>query len=60
MNKDQVEGTAKEVAGIVEEQAGYWTDDKDVEEKGVLLQADGKAQKAWGDLKNWMSRTPRK
>jgi uncharacterized protein YjbJ (UPF0337 family) len=57
MNKDQVKGKAKEIIGAVEEQAGYWSDDKKVENKGVIMQADGKAQKAWGDVKEEIGNT---
>jgi len=56
MNKDQVEGKAKEIIGNVKKQAGYWTDDKQVEAKGAILQVEGVAQKAWGDLKEVMDR----
>jgi len=52
MNKDQIKGKAKVMAGNVEEQAGYWTDDKKVEAKGIVLQVEGKTQKAWGDMKD--------
>jgi len=57
MNKDQVKGKAKEIIGAVEEQAGYWSDDRKVENKGIIMQANGKAQKAWGDVKEEISNT---
>lgn len=52
MNKDQVEGKAKDVAGRVERQAGEWVGSKDAQVKGTAKQAEGKVQKAWGDVKD--------
>jgi len=51
MNKDQIKGKAKSIVGNIEEQAGYWSDDKKTEAKGVLLQVKGKTQEAYGDVK---------
>jgi uncharacterized protein YjbJ (UPF0337 family) len=52
MNKDQVEGKVKDVAGRIERQAGEWTGDKNKEVDGTLKQAEGKLQNAWGNAKN--------
>ena len=52
MNKDQVEGKVKDVAGRVERQAGEWTGNKEAEVRGTAKQAEGKVQNAWGDVKN--------
>jgi uncharacterized protein YjbJ (UPF0337 family) len=52
MNKDQVEGKLKDVAGRVERQAGEWTGNKNAEVRGAVKQVEGKAQNAWGDLKD--------
>lgn len=52
MNKDQVEGKIKDVAGRVERQAGEWTGNKDAQVHGVVKQAEGKVQNAWGDVKD--------
>jgi len=60
MNKDQIKGKVKMMAGTVEEQAGYWTDDKKVEAKGIILQAEGKIQKSWGDVKDAVGNTMEK
>jgi uncharacterized protein YjbJ (UPF0337 family) len=48
MNKDRVEGKAKDIAGRVEHQAGEWTDDKESQAKGTAKQIAGKLQNAWG------------
>lgn len=52
MNKDQVEGKVKDVAGRIERQAGEWTGDKEKEAHGALKQVEGKVQNAWGDAKD--------
>jgi uncharacterized protein YjbJ (UPF0337 family) len=52
MNKDQVEGKLKDVAGRVERQAGEWTGNKEAEVRGAAKQAEGKVQNAWGDVKD--------
>jgi uncharacterized protein YjbJ (UPF0337 family) len=51
MNKDQVEGKVKDVAGRIERQAGEWTGDKEKQVHGALKQVEGKVQNAWGDAK---------
>jgi uncharacterized protein YjbJ (UPF0337 family) len=52
MNKDQVEGKAKDVAGRIERQVGEWTGDKEKEAHGALKQVEGKVQNAWGNAKD--------
>jgi uncharacterized protein YjbJ (UPF0337 family) len=51
MNKDQVEGKVKDVAGRVERQVGEWTDDPKKQVHGAAKQAEGKVQHAVGDVK---------
>ncbi len=51
MNKDQVEGKVKDVAGRIERQAGEWTGDKEKQVHGTLKQVEGKVQNAWGNAK---------
>jgi uncharacterized protein YjbJ (UPF0337 family) len=52
MNKDQVEGKAKDLAGRVERQAGEWTGNSKAQADGAMKQVEGKVQKAWGDVKD--------
>lgn len=52
MNKDNIKGKAKDIAGRVERQAGEWTGDNKAQAEGLGKQAEGKVQKAWGDLKD--------
>lgn len=51
MNKDQVKGTAKDMAGKVQEAAGKVIDSKEQQAKGLKKQAEGTAQKGYGDAK---------
>jgi uncharacterized protein YjbJ (UPF0337 family) len=52
MNKDRVEGKAKDVAGRVQRQAGEWTGDEESQVKGAAKQAEGKIQNAVGKVKD--------
>ncbi len=49
MNKDQVKGVAKNIAGKVQEQAGKVVGSKEQQVKGLSKQISGKAQKNLGD-----------
>jgi uncharacterized protein YjbJ (UPF0337 family) len=51
MNKDQVKGVVKDIAGKVQEQAGKLVGSKEQEAKGLGNQVAGKAEKAYGDAK---------
>ena len=51
MNKDQVKGVAKEVAGKVQQEAGKLTGSKEQQIKGLSKQISGKVQKGFGDIK---------
>jgi len=50
MNKDQVKGVAKYVAGKVQEQAGKLVGSKEQQIKGLSKQISGKVQKGVGDV----------
>ena len=51
MNKDQVKGTIKEVAGKVQEKTGAVVGSAEQRAKGLVKEAEGKAQKKVGDAK---------
>jgi uncharacterized protein YjbJ (UPF0337 family) len=51
MNKDQVKGVAKNVAGKVQEEAGKLVGSKEQQIKGLSKQISGKAQESVGDVK---------
>ena len=52
MNKDQVEGKVKDIAGRVQRQAGEWSADPEQQVKGAAKQAEGKVQNTWGKGKD--------
>jgi len=51
MNKDQVKGAGKDVAGKIQEEAGKLVGSKDQQVKGLEKQMEGKVQRKVGDLK---------
>jgi len=51
MNKDQVKGEAKDLAGKIQEEAGKLVGSKEQQAKGLEKQIEGKIQKGVGDLK---------
>ncbi len=51
MNKDQVKGVAKDIAGKIQEEAGRLVGSKEQQIKGLSKQIDGKVQKGVGDVK---------
>jgi len=50
MNRDQVEGTAKDVAGKVQRKVGEATDNVSQQIKGGAKQVEGKVQRKAGDM----------
>lgn len=52
MDKDRIKGKVKDVQGRIERQAGEWTGDKKKQVRGVGKQVVGKAQVAWGKVKD--------
>jgi len=51
MNNNQIKGTAKNIAGKVQEEAGKLIGNKEQQVKGLGKQIAGKAQKTFGDAK---------
>jgi uncharacterized protein YjbJ (UPF0337 family) len=51
MNKDQIKGTAKEIAGKVQQEVGKLSGSQKQQAKGISRQISGKAQKVVGDVK---------
>jgi uncharacterized protein YjbJ (UPF0337 family) len=49
MNKDQIKGAVKDVAGKVQQEAGSLVGSTKQQVKGAVLQAEGIAQKHLGD-----------
>lgn len=52
MNRDQVEGKAKDVAGKVERKVGEATGNTRAQVKGAAKQVEGKVQHAAGDVQH--------
>jgi uncharacterized protein YjbJ (UPF0337 family) len=48
MNKDQVKGTFKDIAGKTQEQAGKLVGNKEQQAKGLLKQAEGERSEVEG------------
>jgi uncharacterized protein YjbJ (UPF0337 family) len=51
MNKDQVKGSAKDIAGKIQEESGKLVGSKQQQAKGLEKQLEGKVQQKVGDLK---------
>jgi uncharacterized protein YjbJ (UPF0337 family) len=51
MNKDQVKGTVKDIAGKVQQEVGELTGSEEQQVKGLAKQGEGKVQKGVGDAK---------
>jgi len=51
MNKDQIKGVAKNIAGKVQEEAGELVGSKEQQIKGLNKQISGKSEKTYGDAK---------
>jgi uncharacterized protein YjbJ (UPF0337 family) len=60
MNKDQVKGTVKDIAGKAQEEAGKLVGNKEQQAKGLLKQVEGKAEKRFGDVKEIVKDSARK
>jgi uncharacterized protein YjbJ (UPF0337 family) len=60
VNKHQVKGSTKDVAGKVQEKAGKLVGSKKQQAKGLVKQVAGKAQKAYGDAKDASDKAERR
>lgn len=60
MNKDQIKGAAKEVAGKVQRKVGEMVDSPEHEAKGAAKEVSGKVQKRVGDVKEDLKDSARK
>lgn len=57
MNKDQVKGAVDDAAGRIKRQAGEWTGNPNAQVEGAGQQVKGKAEKAWGNIKDAAQKT---
>ena len=60
MNKDQVKGSAKDVAGKVQEEAGKLTGSDKQQVKGLKNQVEGKTQEKLGDAREALDEATRR
>jgi uncharacterized protein YjbJ (UPF0337 family) len=52
MDKDRVKGAIDDAAGRAKRQVGEWTGDTGTQVDGAAQQVKGKAEKAWGNMKD--------
>jgi uncharacterized protein YjbJ (UPF0337 family) len=52
MDKDRVKGTVDDAVGRAKRQVGEWTGDTQTQAEGAAQQIKGKAEKAWGTVKD--------
>jgi uncharacterized protein YjbJ (UPF0337 family) len=52
MDKDKVKGTIDDTVGRAKRQVGEWTGDTGKQAEGAAQQVKGKAEKAWGNVKD--------
>jgi uncharacterized protein YjbJ (UPF0337 family) len=52
MDKDRVKGTIDDTVGRAKRQVGEWTGDTGTQAEGAAQQVKGKAEKAWGNVKD--------
>ena len=60
MNRDQVKGTAKDVAGKVQRKFGELTGNKTQQAKGAAKQVQGKMQKGMGNVEQALDKADRR
>ena len=60
MNRDQVKGTAKDVAGKVQQKVGELTGSTSQQVKGAAKQVEGKMQKGVGNAEQALDKADRK
>lgn len=52
MDKDRVKGAVDDTVGRAKRQVGEWTGDTSAQAEGAAQQVKGKAEKAWGNVKD--------
>jgi uncharacterized protein YjbJ (UPF0337 family) len=57
MNRDELEGKAKEVKGRVKQGVGDLTDDERLHDEGVADEAEGEVQKGFGKARRKVGET---
>ena len=60
MNRDQVKGAAKDVAGKVQRKVGELTGNENQQAKGAAKQVEGKVQKGVGNIGEALDKADKK
>jgi uncharacterized protein YjbJ (UPF0337 family) len=60
MNRNQVKGAAKNVAGKVQQKVGELTGNKNQQAKGAAKQVEGKVQRGAGNVEEALDKAGRK
>ena len=60
MNKNQIAGSVKDVAGKVQQKVGEATGNTKQQVKGVTKQVEGKVQRGLGNIEHALDRADRK
>ncbi len=60
MNRDQVKGAAKNVAGKIQQKVGELTGNKTQQAKGLAKRVEGKVQKGAGNVEQALDQANRK
>jgi uncharacterized protein YjbJ (UPF0337 family) len=60
MNKHQIEGSVKDVAGKIKQKVGQATGNTKLQVKGVAKQIEGRVEKGVGDVEQALDRQGRK
>lgn len=60
MNKDQIKGAGKDLTGKVQEGFGKMVGSSSQQARGIDRQADGKAEKLFGDTKELIKQSVKK
>ncbi len=60
MNRDQVKGAAKDVAGKIQRKVGELTGNSEQQVKGAAKQVEGKLQKGAGNVEQALDKADRK
>ena len=60
MNRNQVKGTAKDVAGKIQRKVGELTGSKTQQAKGAAKQVEGKVQRQAGNIEEALDNADRK
>ena len=60
MNRNQMKGAAKNVAGKLQQRVGELTNNKTQQAKGVAKQVEGKLQKGAGNVEQALDKAVRK